>query len=176
MTSTPVAPLALHFTTSTPVQGLVVAERRVSHPEATLVCIHGGLDRSGSFSRLARRLDNFDVVAYDRRGYQRSRDLAPLSLDRHIGDLLAITQVESAKGPVIYLGHSYGGLVALGAAVAQPSAALVLTYESPLPWILHRESARPPLGNDPAKEVETFFSRMVSTAFCATTTGRSVLC
>ncbi|MGA2294222.1 MAG: alpha/beta hydrolase [Acidimicrobiales bacterium] len=162
MCPTPAAPLALHYTTSTPVEGLAVAERRVGSPEATLLCIHGGLDRAGSFSRLARRLDNFDVVSYDRRGYQRSRNLTPLSLDRHISDLLAITEVESAKGPVIYLGHSYGGLVALGAAVAQPLASMVITYESPLPWVLPRQSGRPPLGDDPAKEVENFFTRMVS--------------
>ena len=155
MCPTPVAPLALHYTKSTPVEGLAVAERRVNGPEATLICIHGGLDRAGSFSRLARRLDSFDVVSYDRRGYQRSRDLTPLSLDRHLSDLLAITEVESTKGPVIYLGHSYGGLVALGAAVAQPLASMVITYESPLPWVLPRQSGRPPLGDDPAKEVET---------------------
>jgi pimeloyl-ACP methyl ester carboxylesterase len=162
MCSTPVVPLALHFTASTPVEGLAVAERRVDNPEATLICIHGGLDRAGSFGRLARRLEGFDVVSYDRRGYQHSRDLAPLSLDRHISDLLALTEREASKGPVIYLGHSYGGVVALGAALARPLATLALTYESPLPWILRRESGRPTLSDDPAKEVEVFFKRMVS--------------
>lgn len=140
-----------------------MAERRVELPEATLICVHGGLDRGASFGRLARRLETFDVVAYDRRGYQRSRDLAPLSLELHIGDLLAIARTEAARGPVLYLGHSYGGVVALGAALADPTLAqLVLAYEAPLPWILSRQSARPPLTTDAAKESEIFFKRLVS--------------
>jgi pimeloyl-ACP methyl ester carboxylesterase len=162
MSSTPVAPLALQFIESSPIEGLAIAERRVSNPLATLVCIHGGLDRARSFGRLARRLDNFDVVAYDRRGYQSSRELAPLSLDRHVDDLLAITRREVERGPVLYFGHSYGGVIALGASVAESLAQLVITYESPLPWILPRESARPPLSENPAHEAEVFFKRMVS--------------
>jgi pimeloyl-ACP methyl ester carboxylesterase len=162
MPSTPVAPLALHFMANSPVEGLAVAQRRVHEPVATLICIHGGLDRARSFGRLARRLDNFDVVAYDRRGYQGSRNLAPLSLDRHIDDLLAITRREVARSPVLYFGHSYGGVVALGASASEPLAQLVITYETPLPWILPRASGRPPLSDDPAHEAEVFFKRMVS--------------
>src|SRR5665213_3502756 len=70
-------PHGLHFVSSTPVPGLAVAERRVANPEATLICIHGGLDRGGAFARLARRCERFDVVTYDRRGYQGSRRAAP---------------------------------------------------------------------------------------------------
>jgi pimeloyl-ACP methyl ester carboxylesterase len=162
MPSTPVAPLALQFMANSPVEGLAVMERRVSEPVATLICVHGGLDRARSFGRLARRLDNFDVVAYDRRGYQKSRDLSPLSLDRHIDDLLAITQREAARRPVLYFGHSYGGVVALGASASETLAQLVITYETPLPWILPRASGRPPLSDDPAHEAEVFFKRMVS--------------
>jgi len=141
----------------------MVAERRVPQPEATLICVHGGLDRGASFGRLARRLENFDVVAYDRRGYQKSRNLGPLSLERHIDDLLAITRRESQRGPVLYFGHSYGGVVALGACVAQPTISqLVVVYETPLPWILARQSSRPPVSTDAAHESEVFFQRMVS--------------
>jgi pimeloyl-ACP methyl ester carboxylesterase len=145
-----------------PVEGLAVWERRVPNPQATLICIHGGLDRARSFGRLARRLDNFDVVAYDRRGYQRSRDLAPLSLERHVDDLLALTRYERDRGHVFYFGHSYGGVVALGASVKESLAQLIIAYETPLPWILDRASGRPPLSDDPAHEVEVFFKRMVS--------------
>jgi pimeloyl-ACP methyl ester carboxylesterase len=162
MPSTPVAPLALQFMADSPVEGLAVAQRRVSNPVATLICIHGGLDRARSFGRLARRLDAFDVIAYDRRGYQQSRELGPLSFDRHVDDLLAITHHEVERGPVLYFGHSYGGVVALGAAVKEPLAQLVITYESPLPWILPRTSGRPALSDDPAHEAEVFFQRMVS--------------
>ena len=140
-----------------------MAERRVDHPRATIICVHGGLDRGGSFARLARRTDDFDLVTYDRRGYQSSRDLGPLSLANHVDDLLAVARNEAARGPVILFGHSYGGVVALGAMVGEPSLAqLGILYESPMPWILHRDSARPPLTRDPALEAERFFRRMVS--------------
>ena len=163
MSSTPTVPATLRYTHDTPVAGLAIAERRVPQPEATLICVHGGLDRGASFGRLARRLENFDVVAYDRRGYQKSRDLGPLSLERHIDDLLAVTRREAQRGPVLHFGHSYGGVVALGACVAEPTLSqLVIVYETPLPWILARQSSRPPLTIDGALEVENFFKRMVS--------------
>ena len=159
--STP--PLGLHLAATSVVTGLAMLERRVEHPEATIICVHGGLDRGGSFARLARRTERFDVVAYDRRGYQGSRDLQPLSLALHIEDLLAIMRSESARTPVILVGHSFGGVIALGAALAEPPLSqLNFVYETPLPWILKRESSRAPLSDDAGVEVERFFRRMVS--------------
>jgi pimeloyl-ACP methyl ester carboxylesterase len=156
-------PHGLHFVTETPVPGLAVAERRVERPEATIICIHGGLDRGGSFARLARRTDRFDLVTYDRRGYQGSRDLAPLGFEHHVGDLLALAQREGAHRPIILFGHSFGGVVAYGAAIAEPSVArLVVTYEAPMPWILRRDGTGAPLGDDPQVEAEKFFRRVVS--------------
>ena len=163
MSSGATLPRGLHFVTNSPVPGLAVAERRVEGALATVICIHGGLDRGGSFARLARRTQSFDFVAYDRRGYQGSRSLAPLTLSDHIDDLLAIAERESARGPVFYFGHSFGGVVALGAAIASPSSARrVIAYESPLPWVLQRESSRPVRSEDPEYEAEVFFRRMVS--------------
>lgn len=163
MPSPPAAPLNLHYLHPSPAGGLALAVRRVERPEATIICVHGGLDRGGSFARLARRCESFDVVAYDRRGYQRSRALTPLSLADHVEDLVAIARREAERGPVLYFGHSYGGVVALGAALAEPElAAMVLLYEAPLPWILRRPSARSPLTNDGAHEAEVFFKRVVS--------------
>jgi pimeloyl-ACP methyl ester carboxylesterase len=158
-------PNGLHFVTDTPVAGLVVAERRVAQPEATLICVHGGLDRGGSFARLARRVEDFDVVTYDRRGYQGSRDLQPLSLDAHVGDLVALARRERERGPVIVFGHSYGGVVALGAALTEPSLIqMVVVYEAPLPWVLERVGTHTPIGVDPEAEAERFFRRIVSDA------------
>ena len=156
-------PHGLHFIAETPVRGLAVAERRVAHPDATIICAHGGLDRGGSFARLARRTERFDFVTYDRRGYQGSRDLQPLGLAHHIQDLLALVRDEASRGPVILFGHSFGGVVALGAAIAEPSLAqLVVVYEAPLPWILRRHTTRTPLTDDPSLEAERFFRRVVS--------------
>jgi pimeloyl-ACP methyl ester carboxylesterase len=146
-----------------PVPGLAVFEHRVTDPLAALICVHGGLDRGGSFARLARRLERLDVIAYDRRGYQRSRELGPSGLDGHVTDLIAIARREVADEPVALFGHSFGGLVALAAADREPGlATLVVVFETPLPWILERPSGRPAPTDDPDVEAELFFRRVVS--------------
>ncbi len=110
-------------------------------------------------------MTNLDVVTYDRRGYQGSRSLEPLGLDHHVTDLLEVARWAGGSGPVAVLGHSYGGVVALGAAVVDPTPfCLVDVYESPLPWILARRGDRPALGDDPGREAELFFRRVVSDA------------
>jgi len=163
MTSGHAIPQGLHFVAESAVRGLAVAERRVENPLATVICVHGGLDRGGSFARLARRLELFDLIAYDRRGYQGSRGLGPLGLDYDVEDLLALARREVGHSPVIYFGHSFGGVVALGAALREPSLAQqVIVYEAPLPWVRHRESSRTILSDDPQYEAEVFFRRMVS--------------
>lgn len=162
MSSPSTTPPRLHFVTNSPVEGLAVAERRVAAPLASVICVHGALDRGGSFVRLVRRLARFDVVVYDRRGYQGSRDLVPVNLAAHIEDLSALITSEAERGPVILFGHSYGGLVTLGAAIALPSRVdMVVDYESPLPWVLRREHFHALQGDDPVVEAERFFRRIM---------------
>ncbi len=157
------APLRLHFIADSPVAGLAVAQRRVESPLATVICVHGALDRGGSFSRLARRLENFDVVAYDRRGYQGSRGLGPVDLGHHVADLRTLIHREAPGRPIILFGHSFGGVVALSTAIQDPSGlSLLINYESPAPWILPRRNIHPPLTDNSPAEVERFFRRVVS--------------
>lgn len=163
MTSPPTAPLRLRFIASSPIKGLAVAERRVANPRATVICVHGALDRASAFARLARRLDTFDLVAYDRRGYQGSRALAPLGLDQHVDDLCSLITHEAQLLPIILFGHSFGGVVTFGAALREPSlVGLVVNYESPFPWLLTRPSSRLPLTTNAKFEAERFFRRVVS--------------
>ncbi len=101
-----------------------------------VVLVHGSLDRAASFARVIRRLDDLHTVAYDRRGYHRSRHALPLhtTLDGHIDDLLAVIDGR----PSVVVGHSYGGDVALGAAVrggAEAGIVSVVAYEPPMPWL-----------------------------------------
>jgi pimeloyl-ACP methyl ester carboxylesterase len=153
----------LHFIADSPVPGLAVAEHRVANPEAALICVHGALDRAGSFARLSRRITRFDVVAYDRRGYQGSRDLGPVDLAHHVSDLRTLIEREADHQPVILFGHSFGGLVTFATAIETPELVrLVVNYESPLPWVLRRSNVHAILSSDPANEAERFFRRVVS--------------
>jgi pimeloyl-ACP methyl ester carboxylesterase len=157
------SPPRLHFVDNSPVKGLAVAERRVDEPLASVICVHGALDRGGSFARLVRRLSGFDVIVYDRRGYQGSRDLAPVDLEHHIEDLEALIEREAIRQDVILFGHSFGGVVTLGAASRLASQVrLLVNYESPMSWVLPREGFRPPLSDDAQAEAERFFRRVMS--------------
>jgi pimeloyl-ACP methyl ester carboxylesterase len=135
-----------------------------------VVLIHGSLDRAGSFARVARRLDDLHTLAYDRRGYHRSRHVTPVhdTLDGHVGDLVSVI----AGRPSVVVGHSYGGDIALGAALRPGGPGPILgvaAYEPPMPWI-GPSATRPRTGTpddrrlddeDPAVVAERFFRRMV---------------
>jgi pimeloyl-ACP methyl ester carboxylesterase len=140
---------------------------------ATVVFVHGSLDRGDSFRRVMRRLPELSTVAYDRRGYQGSRGAGVTDLDGHIDDLLALAEElrATAGGPVVAVGHSFGGDVVVGAGLASPRAFDAIgAFEPPMPWLgFRRQQAAggetrgwPPMSEDPAVEVEHFFSRMVS--------------
>ena len=150
-------PAALHFTARpAPVPGA-----------ATVILVHGSLDRGDSFRLVMRRLPEFATLAYDRRGYQGSRAGGVVGLGGHIADLLAIADEARAGsgGPVVAIGHSLGGNVVVGAALASPRAFdSIGAYEPPMPWLgFRRQGGRPwpALADDPAEEAERFFSRMV---------------
>jgi pimeloyl-ACP methyl ester carboxylesterase len=145
-----------------------LARFAAGHPGrgGTVVCVHGSLDGGRSFARLARRLDGRRVVAYDRRGYQGSRGIAPAAvLDAHVHDLLEVVAGVAGEGPVHVVGHSFGGVIALATTMRAPDDISALTvYEPPLPWLNPEQSiflGVPPTGPPPA-EVEAFFRRMVS--------------
>ena len=144
---------------------------------ATVVFVHGSLDRGESFRRVMRRLPELTTLAYDRRGYQGSRGAGVTDLGGHIEDLLAIGEELRAAtpadgaGPLVAVGHSFGGDVVVGAALASPRVFDAIgAFEPPMPWLgFRRQQADesqgqgwPPMSEDPAVEVEHFFSRMVS--------------
>ena len=145
--------------------GIELLARSVEDPDGTVVMVHGTLDRGGSFSRLARRLDGLDAVTFDRRGYQSSRHVGgAISLSDHIEDLGEIVETLDGRGPITLVGHSFGGVIAIAATIAMPDAVqAVVAYEPPMPWLWDvPPHAGAVLGDDPAEEVERFFRRMVS--------------
>lgn len=152
---------------------LHVTSRPVPGSDATVLFVHGSLDRGDSFRRVTRRLADVGTVAYDRRGYQGSRGGGVVGLAGHIDDLLSVaeeTRAESADGGLLVaVGHSLGGAVVVGAALASPLAfAAIGAYEPPMPWLGFRRGGTtrpwPALADDPAEEVEHFYSRMMGEA------------
>lgn len=112
---------------------------------------------------MARRLHDVDVIAYDRRGYQGSRATSPVNVAGHLDDLVSVAHAVANELPLIYFGHSYGGVVALGTALLEPRLpSAIVSFEPPLPWVYHRAEAMSPVKEDPAEEAESFFRRMVS--------------
>jgi len=154
-------------------QQLALTEHLPDDPDRSgplVVLVHGSLDRAGSFARVTRRLVELHTIAYDRRGYHRSRHVTPVhdTLEGHADDLLAVI----AGRPAVVVGHSYGGTIGLAAATRAtgpgPIVALA-AYEPPLPWLgswaTRNGSRRGPApvrpDEDPGDVAEHFFRRMV---------------
>jgi len=98
-----------------------------------VVLIHGVMDRSSGMLRTRRLLQGeHRVVRYDRRGYGRSKAAAPSDdFDRQVTDLLEVLDGR----PAVVVGHSFGGVVALGLADRYPDLARsVVAYEAPMMW------------------------------------------
>jgi pimeloyl-ACP methyl ester carboxylesterase len=112
--------------------GLEITE--VGGGDRRVVFVHGVLDRGRSFNRVARELDGAcHMEWYDRRGYGRSRELpgAPAAIDHHVDDLVAVLDGR----PAVLMGHSFGGVAALGAAVRVPDLVeAVVVYETSIAW------------------------------------------
>ena len=86
-------------------------------------------------------------MAYDRRGYQGSRGGGVVDLGGHVADLAGHRRRQArsgADGPVVAVGHSLGGDVVIGAALADPGAFdAVGAYEPPMPWLGFRRTDGP---------------------------------
>lgn len=120
-----------------PVDGAALAARVAapSDPIDTIIALHGGPGVASSYmhglDRLA--LERIIVVTYDQRGVGESGlPETEFSMAAYVADLAAV-QRETAAGPVIVFGHSWGGLLALNYAAAHPERvrALVLFGSAP---------------------------------------------
>lgn len=75
--------------------------------------------------------EHYTVYAIDRRGRRESGDTEPYAAEREFEDIAAVA--EAAGAPAYLLGHSYGGLCALGAALISPAIRKLILYEPPIP-------------------------------------------
>ncbi|MEU7632095.1 alpha/beta hydrolase [Nocardia sp. NPDC049220] len=103
-----------------------------SEASAHLVLVHGSLDDGSSFRRVSDALPAYQLSWYDRRGWGKAAELGIGSVTDHVDDLTALLPPE----PVILVGHSFGGTIALSVAQARPERVhAVIAYEPPLPWL-----------------------------------------
>lgn len=155
-------PSGLHVVGRPPPDGWSASRRPV------VVLVHGSLDRAASFTRTLRRLpEDWGVVAYDRRGYQGSRGGPPVGLAGHVEDLLGVARALTGPGrPLTAVGHSMGGVIVMGAAVAEPGLfSSIGVYEPPAHWlpVPGQEAATTlaPLLPDPGRQAEWFFRQLM---------------
>lgn len=95
---------------------------------AQVLAIHGLTGHGQRWQTLAtRHLPEFAVLAPDLIGHGRSSWAAPWSLDANVAALADVLDSD-AGAPVVVVGHSFGGAVALNLAAARPDlvASLVL--------------------------------------------------
>ena len=134
-----------------PPQGqIVMVDGREVHVTVTgngpdVVLIHGagGSHQDFTFDLVERLAGNYRVFAIDRPGFGWSDRISeelrgplttlsehPVDQARHIAR--AVRQL-GAERPVV-VGHSYGGAVAMGWALEEPAAAIVILSGATMPW------------------------------------------
>jgi pimeloyl-ACP methyl ester carboxylesterase len=104
---------------------VLVADRRPGGG-AAIALLHAGVCDRRCWREVGARLEGWDVIAYDRRGFG---EVPPAEGPfRHVDDLLAVLDAMSPDAPAWLVGSSQGGAVALDAALEAPEriAGLVL--------------------------------------------------
>lgn len=110
--------------------GTVLLVRRwpaVAEPWAAVLLVHGVAEHSGRYEHVGGQLAaaGLEVASYDQRGFGGSggrRAYVERWSQNHddLEDRLAGLRLAAGDRPVVIFGHSLGGLLALGYAVAEP--------------------------------------------------------
>ncbi len=107
-----------------------VLDTTPADPIGTIVCIHGNPTWSYLWrSFLARLGDRYRVIAVDQLGMGYSERTEPRRYATRVQDISDVLAALDVSGPVILAAHDWGGAIAMGWAVANPSRvrAMVLT-------------------------------------------------
>jgi lipase len=86
---------------------------------AQILAIHGLTGHGQRWATLAGHLSEFAITAPDLLGHGRSSWDAPWSIDANVAALAALLDAD-ATGPLVVVGHSFGGAIALSLAAARP--------------------------------------------------------
>ena len=93
-----------------------------------LVLVHGYPASRERWASIRPKFEqHFTVTAMDRRGRGDSGDSPTYSIERESEDVSAI--IKALNGPVLLLGHSFGGLCALEGAMQAENVAGLILYE-----------------------------------------------
>lgn len=107
--------------------GTAIAYRRSGHG-SPLVLVHGSTaDHTVWMQVLPTLEEHHTVYAVDRRGRGVSDDATSYAIEREFEDVVAV--VDAIGGPVVLLGHSFGGLCALEAALRTNCLHKLVLYE-----------------------------------------------
>ena len=99
-----------------------------------LVLVHGAAADHSRWAPVLPALgERYTVLAIDRRGRGQSGDADEYAIEREYEDVAAV--VESARDGVTVLGHSYGGICALEAALLTHTVRRLVLYEPPMGFL-----------------------------------------
>jgi pimeloyl-ACP methyl ester carboxylesterase len=100
-----------------------------------VVLVHGAGSARWSFDLVRPQLENrFTVIAIDRRGRGDSSDGRGYDIEREFEDVAAV--VRDAGVGALLVGHSYGALIAAGAAQRLDGLPRLVLYEPPMGAVL----------------------------------------
>jgi pimeloyl-ACP methyl ester carboxylesterase len=104
---------------------------RASGDGPPLVLVHGTAADHARWAPVLPALEqHFTVLAVDRRGRGGSGDAEPYAVEREFEDVASV--VDGAGRPACLLGHSYGAMCALEAALLTENVERLVLYEPPL--------------------------------------------
>ena len=107
----------------------------VSGEGPPLVLVHGAGSARWSFDLVRPELEShFTVIAVDRRGRGDSSDGQGYEVEREFEDVAAV--VRDAGDGALLVGHSYGALIAAGAAQLLDGLPRLVLYEPPMGGVL----------------------------------------
>jgi pimeloyl-ACP methyl ester carboxylesterase len=99
-----------------------------------LVLVHGTTADHTRWAPILPQLqERFTVFAMDRRGRGGSGDVADYVQEREFEDIAAVVEAAAGAGKANLLGHSYGALCSLEAALRTDKIDKLVLYEPPIP-------------------------------------------
>jgi len=119
----------ISFETITSADGTEIAYEKSGQGEP-VVLVHGtGLDHKfWEFTGVSQALEkNYSICAVERRGRGESGDAREYALEREVIDIAAV--VDSIDKPVTLIGHSYGAICTLEAALQTLNIRSLILYE-----------------------------------------------